>query len=194
MEQTLVVIKPDALQRGIAGEIIHRFEKIGLKIVGCKMFIPTEELLNMHYPVDREEFILGMANKTLENCNELGIDVKKTFGSDDPKKIGLQLQKWLVEFMASAPVVAIVLEGPHAVELVRKHRGHTLPLKAAPGTITGDYSFDSSSLGNQQARPIKNLVHASGSIEEAKFEVGLWFEASELFSDYETVHQKLMNQ
>ena len=101
MEQTLIVIKPDALQRGLAGEIVHRFEKIGLKIVACKMFVPSEELLNKHYPVDREEFILGMANKTLENCLELGIDVKKTFGSDDPSKIGLQLQKWLVVIMIS---------------------------------------------------------------------------------------------
>jgi nucleoside-diphosphate kinase len=194
MERTLIIIKPDALQRGIAGDIIHRFEKIGLKIVGCKMFIPNEELLNKHYPVDREDFIIGMANKTIENATEQGIDVAKMFGSSDPKKIGLQLQKWLVDFMTSAPVIAMVLEGPHAIELVRKLRGHTLPLKAMPGTITGDYSFDSSSLGNAQARPIKNLMHASGNAEEAEFEVSLWFGEDELYSNYETLHQTFMNK
>lgn len=193
MEQTLVIIKPDALQRGIAGDIIQRFEKVGLKLIGCKMFIPTKDLLNKHYPLAREEFIQGMGNKTLENYKELGIDPIEAFGSDDAKVIGTKVQNWLVDFMVSAPVVALVLEGPHAIEIVRKIRGHTLPLKAQPGTITGDYSFDSSSLANSSGRPIRNLVHASGNVEEAEFEIGLWFKKSELFSAYDTVHQKHMN-
>jgi len=194
MERTLVIIKPDAIQRGISGEIISRFEKVGLKMIGLKMFIPTKDLLNKHYPVDRDDFIVGMAQKTIDNCKEQGISVKKIFNTDDPKKIGLQLQKWLVDFMTYSPVVALVLEGPHAIEVVRKIRGDTLPVKAMPGTITGDYSFDSSSLGNEQGRPIKNLVHASGNKEEAGFEVDLWFDNSELHSDYETVHQSYMHK
>ena len=191
MEQTLVILKPDALQRGIAGEIITRFERIGLKIVAVKMVVATEELANKHYPTSRTEFIEGMGNKTLENYEEQGLDPFKELGTDDAHKIGLQLQKWLVEFITDGPVLAFVLEGPHAVELVRKICGHTLPSKSLPGTIRGDYSFDSSALANKSKRPIRNLVHASGSVEEAEFEVGLWFSESEIHS-YDSVHQQHM--
>ena len=155
------------------------------------MFVPTRDLLNKHYPVDRKEFIEGMGHKTLDNMAELGLDPKAKFGHNDAYKIGIEIQKWLVDFMATEPVIAVVLEGPHAIEVVRKIRGHTLPLKAMPGTITGDYSFDSSSAANNDMRPIRNLVHASGNLEEAMFEIGLWFSESELF-DYDTVHQAYM--
>ncbi|MCA9324748.1 nucleoside-diphosphate kinase [Candidatus Saccharibacteria bacterium] len=188
MERTLIILKPDAVQRGLMGEIISRFEKIGLKIIAGKFFIPTKELLDKHYPVDRTEFIDGMGQKTLDNYKELGIDPQKAFGSDDAHEIGLTVQKWLVDFMITGPVFALVLEGPHAVEIVRKVRGHTLPVKAEPGTITGDYSFDSSSMANSENRPIRNLVHASGSKEEAEFEIQLWFDADEIY-DYDTHHQ-----
>lgn len=191
LQQTLVIIKPDAIQRNLVGDIISRFEKVGLKIVGMKMFIPNKDLLNKHYPVDRDEFIVGMGNKTLDNYKLLGQDPTEHFGTDDPKKIGLEVQGWLVDFMAESPVIAIVLEAPHAIEIVRKIRGHTLPQMAQPGTITGDYSFDSSSIANNDKRPIRNLVHASGSDEEAKFEIDLWFTEDELYS-YDTVHQSHM--
>ena len=191
MERTLIIIKPDAIQRGIIGDIITRYEKVGLKIIGMKMFTPSKDLLNKHYPVDRIEFIEGMGHKTLENMADLGLDPKEKFGHDDPYKIGIEIQKWLVDFMAGSPVIAMVLAGPHAIEVVRKIRGHTLPLKAMPGTITGDYSFDSSSLANNDMRPIRNLVHASGNPEEAEFEIGLWFSDNELF-EYDTVHQAHM--
>jgi nucleoside-diphosphate kinase len=191
MERTLIILKPDAVQRGIVGDVITRFEKVGLKIIGAKMFVPDKSLLNKHYPVDREEFITGLGNKTLDNYKEQGIDPHKHFGHNNPHKIGLIVQKWLVDFMTSAPVFAMVLEGPHAIEVVRKIRGHTLPLKAAPGTITGDYSFDSSAAANSALRPIRNLVHASGNKKEAEFEINLWFSKKELF-DYEAIHQKNM--
>ena len=189
MEQTLIILKPDAVERGIVGEILTRFEKVGLKIIGAKFFVPDRDILNRHYPVDRREFIEGMGNKTLENYHDLGLDPIEHFGKDDPHEIGLVVQKWLVDFMVSGPVMAVVIEGPHAIEIVRKIRGHTLPVKAVPGTITGDYSFDSSSLANNEMRPIRNLVHASGNKEEAEFEINLWFKPEELF-DYDTVHQK----
>ena len=194
MDRTLVVLKPDAIKRGIAGDIIHRFEKVGLKMIACKMFVPTEELLNKHYPVDRKEFVEGMGQRTVDGYKELGYDVKEQFGTDDPHKIGLKVQKWLVDFMVSSPVIAMVYEGPDAIEVVRKIRGATMPIKAMPGTINGDYSFDSAALGNAQSRPIKNLVHASGNREEASFEIGLWFTDSEIHSEYETLHQTYMNQ
>lgn len=193
MEKTLVILKPDAMQRGIAGEIITRFEKVGLKMVAAKMVVATRELADRHYPVSRTEFIEGMGNKTLENYEEQGVDPIKELGTSDPHEIGLQLQKWLVDFITAGPVLAFVLEGPHSVELVRKICGHTLPSKSQPGTIRGDYSFDSSLLANKGKRPIRNLVHASGSVEEAEFEVGLWFSESEIH-DYQAIHQHHMTK
>lgn len=191
MEQTLVVIKPDAMQRGIIGDIVTRFERVGLKLVGAKMLIPDQELADKHYPKNREAFIVGMAKKTLENYKEQGMDPLEDFGTDDPQKIGLEIQKWLVDFLMSGPVLALVVEGPHAVDVVRKIAGFTLPSKAAPGTIRGDYSFDSSAMANIAKRPIRNLIHASGDKEEAEFEIKLWFNDRELY-DYETIHQRHM--
>ncbi len=191
MEKTLVIIKPDAIQRGIIGDIIQRFEKVGLKMVGAKMLVADRELADKHYPKDRDAFITGMAQKTLDNYKELGMDPMEDFGTNDPKEIGLKIQSWLVDFLTSGPVFAFVLEGPHAVEVVRKISGFTLPSKAAPGTIRGDYSFDSSSMANLAKRPIRNLIHASGDAEEAEFEINLWFRDDELY-EYDTIHQKHM--
>lgn len=191
MERTFIIIKPDALQRSLTGEIISRFEKVGLKIVAAKMIVASQDLADKHYPVDRKEFIEGMGQKTLDNYQEQGIDPVKELGTDDPHKIGLVIQKWLVDFIMSGPVLAMVLEGPHAIELARKMCGITLPLKAQPGTIRGDYSFDSSALANVGKRSLRNLVHASGNMQEARFEIGLWFSDSEIH-EYDTVHQRNM--
>lgn len=180
-EQTLVILKPDAVTRGIMGEIISRFERVGLKMIAGKFMSVSKELANKHYPSSRHEFIEGMGNKTKENYQDLGLDLSKDFGDKtDAHAIGLVICEWLVKMITSGPVFATVWEGPHAVELVRKLCGHTLPLKSAPGTIRGDYSYDSSAMANFGKRPIKNLMHASGNIEEAKFEVPLWFEKHEI--------------
>lgn len=184
VEQTLVVLKPDAVQRGIVGDIISRFEQRGLKIIGAKMIVPSDDLLNKHYPGDRDELVSGIGERTVQGYKELGIDVKAKFGHEDPVKIGHQVRGWLVDFMKSGPVLAMVLEGPNAIQVVRKIRGNTEPMRADVGTITGDYSSDSSAYANAQDRPIRNLVHASGNQEEAEFEVGLWFDESELI-DYD---------
>ena len=191
MERTFIILKADAVQRGIVGDIIARFEKVGLKLVGLKMLRPDEALANKHYPKDRQEFIEGMGQKTLDNYAEQGKDAMAEFGHADPHKIGLAVQKWLVEFLTSGPVIAMVLEGPHAVELTRKLVGHTLPLKAQPGTIRGDFSFDSSALANENKRPIRNLIHASGNTEEANLEINLWFRPEEMFN-YDAIHQRHM--
>lgn len=179
------------MQRGIVGDIIQRFERVGLKLVGAKMLIADRDTADKHYPKDREEFIIGMAQKTLDNYKDQGIDPMEDFGTDNPKEIGLKIQEWLVDFLISGPVFSFVLEGPHAVEVVRKIAGFTLPSKAAPGTIRGDYSFDSSAMANLAKRPIRNLIHASGDAEEAAFEINLWFREDELY-EYETIHQKHM--
>lgn len=191
VERTLIVIKPDAVERAIVGDIISRFERVGLKVAGAKMLIVPKELANKHYPQDRTEFITGLGNKTLTSYKELDMDPFEHMGTDDPHKIGLKVHKWLVEQISSGPVIAMVLEGPHAIEVVRKICGVTLPSKAAPGTIRGDYSFDSSAYANNAKRPIRNLIHASGDKEEADLEVGLWFKPEELY-DYSSVHNKHM--
>ena len=191
MEQTLVIFKPDSVQRGLVGEIISRFERVGLKIVGMKMLMVSREQADKHYPASRTEFIDGMGGKTLENYEKLGIDAMKEFGTKDPHEIGLKIREWLVTMITEAPVITMVLEGPHAVELVRKMVGHTLPLSSAPGTIRGDYSYDSSYLANTGGRPIKNLLHASGNVEEAKFEVDLWYKKEELMT-YARVEEVVM--
>ena len=191
MEQTLVVVKPDGVMRGLAGSILARFEQIGLKLVAAKLLTATDDLAEQHYPADRPELWKGIGQKTLDHYQDVGEDPEKSMGTADPHEIGKQVRVWLLNYLKEGPVFAFVLEGPHAVELVRKITGHTLPLKAAPGTIRGDYSFDSSFLANSAKRPIKNLIHASGKVDEAKYEIPLWFSKDEIYS-YERVEEKAM--
>ncbi|OGK08601.1 nucleoside-diphosphate kinase [Candidatus Roizmanbacteria bacterium RIFCSPHIGHO2_01_FULL_35_10] len=190
-ERSLVVIKPDGVVRGLTGKIISRFEEVGLKLVAAKLLKVTKSLAEKHYPGDREAWLRGMGEKTLENYKKFKVDPIKMLGTNDTHEIGLMIQKWLVDYISSGPVLAFVVEGPHAVELVRKICGNTLPLLSAPGTIRGDYAFDSSYLANTGKRAIKNLVHSSGSIEEAQYEIPLWFSSSEIFQ-YERVEEKVM--
>jgi nucleoside-diphosphate kinase len=110
------------------------------------------------------------------------MDAKQELGTDDPKEIGLMVRTWLMDYLTSGPVVAMVIEAPHAVEIVRKIVGFTIPLKAAPGTIRGDFSYDSAALGNLRKRPAKNMIHASGNKEEAEYEIPLWFTKEEIQS------------
>ena len=182
VERSLIVIKPDGVVRGLIGEILHRFEKAGLKIIASKMVHVSKDMAEKHYPAQREELWVGIGHKTLENYEALEMDAEKLLGTNDPKKIGDMVRVWLLEYIASGPVFAAVLEGPHAVELVRKICGHTLPLLSSPGTIRGDFSYDSAALANTGKRAIKNLIHASGSKEEADYEIPLWFKKDEIYS------------
>lgn len=178
-ERTLVLVKPDGVQRGLVGEILARFERAGLKLVGLKMVRASRELLERHYPAD-DGFLRTIGGKTKEAFEAYGLDVRDRMGTDDPLEVGRQVREWLVEFMASGPVVAAVVEGVHAVSAVRKLVGKTLPIFAEPGTIRGDWSTDSPTLANLERRPVRNLVHASGSLEEAEYEVRLWFREDEI--------------
>jgi len=178
-ERTVVIFKPDAVERGLVGEILSRFEEAGLRIVGSKTVQVEEEFVSHHYP-DKEDFLRGMGLKTFQNYAEYGLDPKKELGTDDPLKIGRQIRRWNMEFLSKGPVIAFVLEGNHAVANVRKLVGATIPSLAAPGTIRGDYSTDSAIKANREKRAIQNLVHASGSLEEAKEELKLWFKDREL--------------
>lgn len=191
MEKTLVVIKPDGVARGLVGEIIRRFERVGLKVVASKMLQVTAEHAEKHYPKDRDALWIGIGKKTLENYEEMGVDPKKELGTDDPHEIGHMVRVWLHKYITEGPVFAMVLEGPHSVELVRRITGHTLPIKAASGTIRGDFSFDSSYLANSAKRPIRNLIHASGDLDEAQYEVALWFGDDEIVS-YKRADEEVM--
>jgi len=189
-ERTLVFLKPDGVQRGLTGEVLGRFERAGLKVVALKMMRATMDLLGRHYPSD-EGFLRTIGGKTLEAFQAAGLDVRKETGTDDPLAIGRQVRQWLIDFVASGPVVALVLQGTHAVAVTRKLVGDTLSYRAAPGTIRGDLSADSPAVANLQKRPVRNLVHASGTPEEAAFEIGLWFTPGELY-DYRRVDEGLI--
>jgi len=189
-EQTLILAKPDAMQRGLVGEIIKRFENRGLKIIGLKMTKPSPAHIKKHYLATKEQ-LEGMGNKSLDNLQQLNLDPMKVLGTKSALQIGKMINNWNFEFLSSSPVAAMVFEGPHAVEMGRKIVGFTLPLKAEIGTIRGDFSVDSATLGNFNKRPIRNLVHASGSISEAQREIKHWFSKDELF-DYKRADEHIM--
>jgi nucleoside-diphosphate kinase len=185
MEKTLVLIKPDGVQRGLIGEIIGRFERVGLKVMAMKMVHPSQEDVDKHY-VLTEEWMRGVYEKAKAKTEANG-DV---FPFADHLTYGADIKRGLVEFLKSAPIVALVLEGERAVSLVRKLVGATEPASSAPGTIRGDFSLDTYGLANEHHRSIRNLIHASGTAEEAKNEIGIWFTDTELYK-YEHVNDRV---
>lgn len=182
MEQTFVMIKPDGVKRKLIGEIIHRFERMGLKIVAMKMVWPTDAVLLKHYKSSEEATLRRWGEKTLKTYSEYGKDAKNDLGTDDPLELGRMVNKWLFDYVKSGPVVAVLLEGYHAVENIVNITGPTMPVKAAAGTIRGDFSTDSAAYANDEKRGVENLVHVSASTEEANFEKTLWFNPSEIHS------------
>lgn len=189
IEKSLVVLKPDAVKRGIAGEIIHRFERAGLKIVGAKLICISRELASKHYNKD-DEWKRKVGNLQLENAKTYGLDVIKLFGTNDPVSIGNMVNQANFDFMVSAPVFAFVFEGVNAVSKIRILVGGTHPFSAQPGTIRGDFGLDSPLTSMLRNRTIYNLIHASGTIDEAKDEIALWFKPEEMFS-YKRIHEDL---
>lgn len=183
MEQTFVLIKPDGVKRGLVGELIQKFERMGLKIVAMKMVLPAEDLLTKHYRSNDSETLKRWGEKTLKTYTKYGKDAKKDLGTDDPLELGRMVRKWLFDYVTSGPVVAMILEGRHAVENVIALAGPTMPVQAASGTIRGDYSTDSAAYANDEKRGVMNLVHISASLEEANFEKTLWFKPFEIY-DY----------
>lgn len=175
-EKTLVLIKPDGVQRGKAGEILKRFEEVGLKIVALKMIQADKALAKKHYTAD-EAWLVSVGNKKIKAYAKDGIKMNKT-----AKELGLKVRSQLLDYLTISPLIAIVLEGHNAVRQVRKMVGVTCPEDAAPGTIRGDYSFDTFQLTDLTNRPIQNLIHASGEIEEAKHEIAIWFKKEEIYS------------
>jgi len=184
VERTFAMVKPDGVQRGLIGEIISRFEKRGLKVVALKMVKPSLEHVQSHYPQD-EAWISRLGQKGFTVFAEQGMNPKDVMGTDDLLEAGKQVRGWLMDFMTSAPVVAMVIEGVHAIDMVRKIAGPTLPSKAEIGTIRGDFSTDSPVAANLNKRAVKNLIHMSETTEEAEHEIGHWFSEEDIHDDYE---------
>lgn len=173
-ERTLVVVKPDAYERGLTGVILARLEQRGLTVEALRVSRDEAGIIEDHYP-RTDEWLSTVGGKTLSDYARLGLSARERLGTDDPVEIGRIVRKWLTEFLMSGPVVPMVISGNRAIETVRKIVGATLPVVAAPGTIRGDYSSDSPDLANEERRPVQNLVHASGDAEEAAREIKLWF-------------------
>ncbi len=158
-ERTLVLLKPDAVERGLVGEILQRFERVGLKIAGLKMVQANDEQAKKHYTEDLAQ------------------------------RRGQHVRDMVIKMITDGPIVAICLEGIESVELVRKMAGSTEPKAALPGTIRGDYSHVSYGHADKKKAGILNLIHASGSVEEGKTEVAVWFDESELL-DHKPLYTK----
>jgi nucleoside-diphosphate kinase len=155
-ERTFVAIKPDGVQRSLIGDVISRFERVGLKLVGIKMLVVDEDHVHKHY-----------------------------------SQLDEKIRGYLVKYMTSGPVVAMVWEGGHAVKLVRKLVGGTEPHTSDVGTIRGDYVLDSYAMADADARAVRNLIHASGNVEEAEFEINHWFKSDEVIN-YRLVQEEIL--
>lgn len=176
-ERTLVVIKPDGVQRGLIGEVIQYYERAGLKLVGVKMVVPTPEFVEKHYTLDptwRER----NGRKTIEAYKTKGLVPP----SEDPLAVNAVTLEKLKKYMSCGPVIAMVWQGMHAVGIIRKITGGTEPLTSDVGTIRGDFTIDSYEVADLDNRSTRNIVHASGSPEEANTEISLWFKPEELIN------------
>lgn len=184
-ERTLVLLKPDTIQRGLIGEILTRFERKGLKIVAMKMVWPTKKLAMLHYEWSDQEKE-GTGNRTIEAYTAKNIEIKKS-----AKEYAEDVQRKLYSYLVAGPIVALVLEGANAIEHVRKVVGHGNPLTADVGTIRADLTIDSYVLADDVDRAARNLVHASGNSSEAEREIKVWFKENELV-DYDLAIEKLL--
>jgi nucleoside-diphosphate kinase len=189
-DKTVLIIKPDGVKRGLIGEIISRIEMRGLKIIALEMFMATKEHIDGHYPKE-DEWMIKIGEKTKKNYADYGYDIKAELGTDDLLEIGKLVRSWLISYMTSGPMVKMVVKGIHAIEMVRKIVGPTLPSQAEMGTIRGDFSVDDSTAANRDKRAIRNLVHASGNQKEADHELLFWF-APEEITDYKRAEDDIM--
>lgn len=189
-ERTYVMIKPDGVKRGLVGEIIKRIEQRGLKVVALEMEQPTHKQMDDHYPKD-PKWITRLGEKTLTTYAKFGFDVMKELGTDKTEEIGPMVREWLVNYMTSAPLVKIVVEGIHAIEMVKKLAGKTMPIDAEMGTVRGDFSADSAAAANRDKRAVHNLMHISETPEEAEHEIAHWFTKKQIH-DYKRVEEDLM--
>lgn len=184
-ERTFVIIKPDGVQRSMIGEIIGRFERTGLKLVGMKMFVPTAEKLWTHYSKD-EAWYLSKGERTISNLQAAGRTIEKS-----ALEYGQDIIGALVKFMSVGPVVAMVWEGNQAINIVKKLVGATEPATSDVGTIRGDLTVDSYDLSNLDGRAVRNLIHCSDQPTEAEREISIWFQPDELIK-YRLAQEKVL--
>lgn len=174
LQRSLVIIKPDASERGLAGEIISRFEKVGLKIVASKVANATDEQIDRHYEINNDAVCTRIGCKSVgvdtpEEAKEKGVELSQLI------EMGREVLNWNRDYMKRAPLFILVFEGYGAIKRIRGLVGFTNPPKAAPGTIRSDFGVDSIPLANAQKRGAENMVHASGEPEEAENEINIWF-------------------
>lgn len=185
IQKTLVIIKPDAVQRTLVGEIIARFERVGLKLVAMKMVHADDGTVEKHYLAD-PNWRETVGEKVLLSIREKGGQTDKT-----ARELGEKVLRQLKKFMTAGPVVVVALEGAHAIPLTRKLVGGTEPLSSDVGTIRGDFVLDSYALADGTDRAIRNAVHASSSVADAEKEISVWFQPGDLLM-YETVHERIL--
>lgn len=185
-ERTLVVIKPDGVQRGLIGEVVKRYERSGLKLIGLKFFVPTPDFIERHYLLD-PNWKQNVGDKTLKAYQDKGL----VHPVGDPIKAADIILEGLKKYLSAGPVVAMVWEGVHAVGIVRKITGGTEPLTSDVGTIRGDYTIDSYQFSDTTGRAVRNIVHASGTPAEAAQEIALWFEEKDLVQ-YKLIQESIL--
>ncbi|MEK6825891.1 MAG: nucleoside-diphosphate kinase [Nanoarchaeota archaeon] len=176
VERTLILLKHDSVQRGLIGRILTRFEDAGFKIKGVKMVWASEELAKKHYAVD-DAWAEQLFAKTKAGYEKEG----KKIPYKTPHELAVTIQAWNIKFLREGPVIAVVLEGPHACEIGRKIVGNTEPRQAMPGTIRADFAIvESYALADAKKRVLRNLIHASDTAANAEREIALWFDNDEL--------------
>jgi len=175
----LVLIKPDAIKKGLVGEIISRFERVGLKLEAIKKVKATPEIIKKHYPND-QSWLNSVGKKTIDAYKKYNLNIVEDIGTTDDLEVGKLVREWLIQHLTSNPVIALILSGNYAVEVVRKIVGDTIPIFAELGSIRGDFSIDSVNLSTKERRALQNLVHASKTAQEAEREISLWFKGTGL--------------
>lgn len=185
-ERTLVLIKPDVLQRQIVGEILSRFERKGIKITAMKMLNATKEQVGDHYE-GKEEYLIESGEKAKKGAIARGEDVSNWNSLEK----GKQIRQRNINYLTCGPIIAIVFEGFGVISQVRKILGSTSPAEGDIGTIRNDYSLDTYALADFIDRSTMTMLHASDSVENAERELKIWFKESEICNDYETGVEKI---
>ena len=178
-ERTLVIVKPDGVEQSLTGEIIKRYESVGLKLVAMKMIVPTEEMaIDHYYKIGGEDWLEAVGAKARAAYEKKGEQSPYKKNRDN----GVAVMNANAKYLSSGPVIAMIWQGEGAVDLVRKVTGGTEPVTADKGTIRGDLASDSYAAADAEGRSVHNLVHASGTIDEARQEIDMWFRPEEITS------------
>lgn len=187
IERCFVLVKPDGVKRGLTGRVFTKFEDIGLKLVACRMIKASKEMVTGNYPMDKEEWLVKMGEKTYLNYNNDENAIKEDLGVTGRLEIGRKIASSLVDYLTSGPIIAMVWEGNHSINVIRKIVGLTSPDVSPSGTIRGDFGFDTSSFAIKSGRIVfQNLIHTSDSASEAQREIHHWFgEKYKYLGDYD---------